>query len=159
MKIMNKQRKGFTLIELLIVIAVIAILAAIAIPNLLSSRQSANETAAIGAMKALNSAEAQYRTRNRAYGTIANLASSNLVDPALAAATSSSNPRNGYTFNLTVTNASTSYYATATPTTSAGTQQFYTDESGVIFSAATSATTPTTDSSGTAPTGFSVVGS
>ncbi len=69
-KLNRKQRRGFTLIELLIVIAVIAILAAIAIPNLLSSRQAANEASAIGSMRTINSAEATYRARNNGYATL-----------------------------------------------------------------------------------------
>lgn len=56
---MHKGHKGFTLIELLIVTAVITIIAAIAIPNLLSGRMSANESAAIATLKTIATAQAQ----------------------------------------------------------------------------------------------------
>src|ERR1700710_1510378 len=55
------RSKGFTLIELMIVVAIIAIIAAIAIPNLLRSRMAANETAAVAACKAFATAEDIYR--------------------------------------------------------------------------------------------------
>ncbi len=101
-----KNQKGFSLIELLIVVVIIGIIAAIAIPNLLASRRSANEGAAISALRTLHGAQMTYRTTygNGNYApTMTDLNTTNLIDSQLG-----SGVKSGYTFTVTVNAATAS---------------------------------------------------
>src|ERR1700722_15354908 len=156
---MRNKQKGFSLIELLIVVAIILIIAAIAIPNLLRSKMAANEASAVGSLRTLNTSAVQYSTEYSGYpGTLASIgpiasggtASSTLadmIDSVLASGTKS-----GYSFTWSAGTLSNgnylNYSITGKPTSPGVTGQryFYTDQSGVIRTAqgaaATAASTP-----------------
>ena len=144
---MKKSSKGFSLIELLIVVAIILIIAAIAIPNLLRSRIAANQASAVGSLRTLNTAEITYSsTYNVGFtATLSYLAppaaaganptstAAGLIDSVLAAGSKS-----GYSFTYSPgasdsTGRINTYAITAVPiTSSTGTNYYYTDQSGVI---------------------------
>jgi prepilin-type N-terminal cleavage/methylation domain-containing protein len=93
-RIPSRQNQGFTLIELLIVIVLIAIIAAIALPNLFAARVNANETAAIATLRAISSAQAQFQGSAHAdrdwdgvgeYGTFREMSGADVVRAGTAA--------------------------------------------------------------------------
>ena len=81
----SDTRNGFSLLELLIVVAIILIIASIAVPNLLRSRQSANEAGAVSTLRAVNGAQTTYLSTNGVFGTFVQLSADGMIDARFSA--------------------------------------------------------------------------
>ena len=128
-----RSRHGFTLVEIMIVVAIISLLAAIAIPNLLRARHNANEAAAIAALRTISTACESFRSAQTPTTYPASLAALGAAVPPYIDATLSAGTKQGYGFVYALTNAN-QFTCTATPTTvgTTGTRVFVVTESGVI---------------------------
>jgi len=126
------KRKAFTLVELMIVLAIIAIIAAFAIPNLMKSRMSANETSAVGSLRAIMSAQATYMNRFGVYTDLSGLLADRLIDASL-----SSGQKSGYRFGQIDTGSDFAYCFVAAPIDDGrgGSKEYCVAQQGTLYEA------------------------
>jgi prepilin-type N-terminal cleavage/methylation domain-containing protein len=123
------RNRAFTLLELMLVVAVLAIIIAMAIPGYLNSKKQANETSAIASLKNITLAQTQYRVRFGVYATLANLTASELVDSSFM-----DSEKSGYQFTPNGVATRGRWGINADPLTPgvSGNRYFYADHTGVI---------------------------
>ncbi len=123
-----KRERGFSLIEILIVVTVLGVIAAIAIPGLRRARQSAHSAAAVQGLRTITTAQILYREKYRIYGTLAQLAPEGTLDPALA-----SGDKSRYFFTIALLSGGANFNSNATPQEEpARMKHFFVDDTCVI---------------------------
>lgn len=93
----RRQQAGFSLIELLIVVVIIGILSAVAVPKLLENIKLGRQTATLNSLRTIHQNEAQYSAMKGKFGTLKDLSDANLIESTYAG----SAPISGYTYNST----------------------------------------------------------
>ena len=123
-----KQQKGFSMVELLMVVTIIGILMAVAIPGLRRAKQNAQMGSAVQSMRVIYSGEAIYLKKYNVYGTLTELGTELILDQVL-----SSGDKEEYTFEVTVGATGKTYTVTGSPKKDLSRMDyFFLDESGVI---------------------------
>jgi len=151
-----KNQKGFSLIELLIVVVIIGILAAVAIPNYLAARRSTNEAATVSALRTIHGADHSYKATiggGKFAVSLAELNSKQLIDSTLSGATSGATAKSGYFYTYAGSAAGSDpsvFSVVSEPYVTSGqlatgSRQFLISEVGVLYTTINATTTPTID--------------